>query len=381
MKYPLSMAYVLTPITFGGSEKVSLNFLSNVDRNQIHLHVIALVRPWEKPPLLLEEIERLDISYQTLPVALRPGFDPMRLFRLTWSLFRILRQQQFDLLHAHGYLADICALPIARLLRIPTISTCHGYIKIDWKVHIYNHMDWWVLRFCSRVITVSDEIRKDLVHHGIDDRKIRVVTNAVSVPPLTTQKSNDRDGFRSQYGISPEEFVYIFSGRLSEEKGLNYLIEAFAELIKSTTNARLVLIGEGPQRKSIEQQIVELGLEKRVILTGFQKQVLPWLFAGDCFVLPSLTEGTPMALLEAMAAGNPIVASSVGGVPGVITDGVNGLLVPSADKESLRNSLYRVYNDPELREQCGSEARKTIESRYSIQPWCQKILQIYQDVI
>ena len=157
-------------------------------------------------------------------------------------------------------------------------------------------------------------------------------------------------------------------------------MEAFAELIRPAVRARLVLIGDGPQQKMLEQRVVELGLEQQVSLTGFQKQISPWLAITDCFVLPSLTEGTPMALLEAMAAGAPIIATGVGGVPDVITNGVNGLLVPCANVEALRNGMSHIIAHPELREKYSRAARRTVESRYSVQPWCQKILQIYKDL-
>lgn len=382
MKPPIRVAYVLTPVTFGGAEKVNLNFLSNVDRKQIDLHVIALVRPWEKPPLLVEEIERLGISYSTLPVAARPrpGNDPIQILKVIWALYSMLRQQRFDLLHTHGYFADICGIPIARLLRLPALSTCHGFIDTDRKLQLYNRMDLWALKLCSRVIAVSDELRNGLEKLGIDEDKIRVIANAVPVPPLATQNDKGHRSFRQQHGNSQEEFVFVYIGRLSEEKGLLYLLEAFSELIKSDVCARLVLIGDGPQRKMLERRVVELDIERQVSLTGFQKQISPWLASADCFVLPSLTEGTPMALLEAMAAGIPIVATGVGGVPDVITDGVNGLLVPCADVGTLRNSMSRIIDHPELREKYSFEARKTVESHYSVQPWCEKILLIYRDL-
>ena len=380
MKPRIRVAYVLTPITFGGAEKVSLNFLSNVDLKQIDLHVIALVRPWEKPPLLLEQVKRLGITYTTLPSRKRPGTDPLRILRVIWALFRVFRQQQFDLLHAHGYYADICALPIARVRRIPALSTCHGFINTDWKLQLNNRLDLWALRLCSRILVVSDEIRNGLEKRGIKKERICVITNAVPIPPLMNQNDKGHRCFRQQHGFSSEDFVFVYVGRLSEEKGLCFLLEAFAGLIRDSVSARLVLIGDGPQRELLEQRVAELDLERQVSLVGFQSQVSPWLAIADCFVLSSLTEGTPMALLEAMAAGVPVVATEVGGVPDVITSGVNGLLVPCANADALRNGMSRIIDHPELRDKYRCEARKTVESRYSVQPWCQKILQIYQDL-
>lgn len=380
MKRPIRLAYVLTPITFGGAEKVSLNFLSNFDRELIDLHLIALVRPWEKPPLLLEEVKRLGLEYTTLPTRIHPGIDPFRILRAIWALYRIFRKLRFDLLHTHGYFADICALPIARLYRIPSISTCHGFIDIDWNLQLYNRLDLWALKLCSRIITVSDDLRDGLKKSGIDKENISVITNAVPLLPSGLKNDNDSISFRQQHGVSTEEFVFAFVGRLSEEKGLRYLLEAFAGLIQQADHAKLVLIGEGPQRQMLEHSVTELELEQRVLFTGFQKQISPWLEIANCFVLPSLTEGTPMALLEAMAAGVPVVATSVGGVPDVITNDVNGLLVPSEDADAFRDGMARIILNPDLREKYSSEARKTIEIHYSVEPWCKKILSIYRDL-
>lgn len=378
MKPPIRVAYVLTPITFGGAERVSLHFLSNVDRNEIDLHLIALVRPWEEPPMLLDEVNRLGISYSTLPVAARPGNDPLRVFRVIWGLYRIFRQQSFDLLHTHGYFADICALPIAKLNRIRWLSTCHGFISTDRKLRLYNRVDLWVLRLCDRVIAVSDGIYEVLKGHGIDEDKITVITNAVPILSPATEDKWDPCNFRQQHGISKEAFVFAYVGRLSEEKGLHYLLDAMAELTRSYNRVRLILVGDGSQRKMLEQRAVELNLKQHISFVGFQKDVLPWLSIADCFVLPSLTEGTPMVVLEAMAAGVPVIATRVGGVPDVVADGVNGVLVPCKDVEALQASMSQIIANPQLRENYRREARKTVTSRYSIEPWSQKILHIYQ---
>ena len=381
MRSPIRVAYVLTPITFGGAEKVSLNFLSNIDRSQIDLWLIALVRPWEKSPMLLQEAERLGISCSTVPVSTKPGGDPLRILRVVWSLFRLLRQQRFDLLHTHGYFADICALPIGKLHGIPSLSTCHGFIETDRNLQLYNRMDLCVLRLCKRVIAVSGDIRDVLNKHGIDDDKVEVITNAVPIPPLATEDDTRLQCFRQQHDISKKEFVFVYIGRLSEEKGLLYLLDAFAELIRSKACIRLFLVGDGSQRESLERRTAELGLDQHVSFVGFQEQVSLWLAIADCFVLPSMTEGTPMALLEAMAAGVPIVATRVGGVPDVITDGVNGRLVPRGDVKGLRESMSHMVTCPELRAKYRHEARKTVESRYSVKPWCQKILRVYQELL
>jgi glycosyltransferase involved in cell wall biosynthesis len=129
----------------------------------------------------------------------------------------------------------------------------------------------------------------------------------------------------------------------------------------------------------LESRATELGLDGEILLTGFQEQVSSWLSIADCFVLPSLTEGTPMVLLEAMAMEVPVVATDVGGVPDVVVDGVNGLLVRPADADALQDAMSALFVKPSLREKYRREGRKTVESRFSVQPWCKKVLEVYLD--
>src|SRR5262249_7680260 len=183
-------------------------------------------------------------------------------------------------------------------------------------------------RHFNRVIAVSEQMKRDLVQRGVNERKIRVITNA-----LQDESGSDRTKVRGEtrlrLGISEQEVVFGFVGRLSEEKGLAYLLQALKHWTSAAIRWRLVIVGNGPDRAELERAVRSLELGERVIFAGFQTDTAPWYAAMDAFVLPSLTEGTPMVLLEAMASGIPIIASSVGGVPAMISSGKHGLLVPA----------------------------------------------------
>ena len=372
----LKIAYLLTPIDFGGSERVSLNFLQNVDRDRFDILPILLVRPWEAKNVFIRELEKENYPYRTIPVAVRPpseGKEYFRVLRCHRVAHTMLKDGSFDLVHTHGYFADIIGIPAARRLGLPVISTCHGFISTDRNLKVYNLLDRIALRFSDRIIAVSGDIKKNLVNNGIDERRIDVIQNAVrpDADPLAAEK-NAREKL-SGYGISRDDLVLGCVGRLSEEKGVRHLIEALEGINASGVPVKALIIGDGPQRKELEDLAKARGVDDMVVFAGFQSEIDDWLPAIDIFALPSLTEGTPMSLLEAMAHGIPAVASGVGGVPQVIESGKNGILVTPERPDEIKDAVLLLYRDPSLRESLSEAARKTISLKYDIREWSGKI--------
>ena len=375
------VAYILTPITFGGAEKVSLNFLRHVDRESFDIRPILLTRPWEEEPYFARKISELGYGYDTVPVALKPrsnGRDPLRVPRVACLLYSMLKKGSFDVVHTHGYFANICGLPAARLLGIRTLSTCHGFISNDRKLKTYNRLDKYALRLCEMVIAVSDGIRNELVSSGIKESKVAVIPNAAFSSIGEEELLARRHEKRLSLGFAPGDFVVGYLGRLSQEKGVNYLVDAVSEIQDSRSRVKLLIIGNGPERKALEQKVKTLGLDGRVVFAGFQEDTENWLSALDIFVLPSLTEGTPMALLEAMAVGVPVIATAVGGVPKVISDRVNGMLVSKGQPLELSEKIHMLQYNPDLKKKLALNGLNLIKEKYDIRSWSISIEQIYQ---
>jgi len=378
----IKIAYIFTPIEFGGAERVNLQFLKNVDRQLFAINPILFVRPWEDDNLTMRLIKDADYSISEIPVALRPrskGKDFHRLTRCFMHMYRILSMGKFDLVHTHGYMADIICVPICRILKIPQICTCHGYISNDRNLKLYNNLDKFMIRFCKRIITVSHEIQNELVKSGIAESKIIVIQNAVKIAYNEGTSTALRDNKRRLLSIK-DEFVMGYVGRLSEEKGVQFLIEAGSVLKERIKSFKIMIIGDGPRKKYLENMVREKGLEQEIIFTGFQANIEDYLPALDVFVLPSLTEGTPMALLEAMSMKIPIVATAVGGVPKVIKHGINGLLVTPCDYKEISEAILLIKNDPSLKDRLIIEAYKTIEKSFNIDEWCKKIEKEYSQL-
>ncbi len=376
----IRVAFMLTPVEFGGAEQVCLTLLKNINREQFDVVPILLTRPWEKDNIFVRALRKEGYVIFEIPVALRKTGDYLRVARCYKLVWRALRSQRFDLLHTHGYFADIVGIPVARLIKLPSVSTCHGFIPSTWKVRLYNALDRIALKFGTHVLAVSEAIKQDLVDSGLSPGRVQLVVNAVGSATDRDITHANQEAERKSHGICSTDFVIGYVGRLSAEKGLKYLLTACAELVSSGVPLRALIIGEGPQRNELEQLSQELGLGDRVVFVGFQEDVAQWLPCMDVFVLPSLTEGTPMALLEAMAYGIPAVASAVGGVPQIIKHGETGILVSPGRAEEISNAILVLFRDPAERQKLAQNAITLARTRYSVEHWMGRIEMEYRSL-
>ena len=378
------IAHISAPIEFGGAEKVSLTLFRYANRDRMRIYPILLVRPWEEDGFFVRELQKEGYSFAKVPVAIKPvsqGRDYFRLIRCAMLIYAELKKGNFDIVHTHGYFADVIGVISAKMLNIPIVSTCHGFISTDIKLSIYNALDIIALRFMDQVITVSGKLKTDLTKKGIKETKIQVVQNAVAVISDVQTLRQQRLMVRKKYGIKADEVVLGFVGRLSVEKGIKYLIESGRGLVMAGVRIRILIIGGGPQRKEIEKLVEEHDLRGNVIFAGFQNDVSGILPAFDIFVLPSLTEGTSMALLEAMACGLPVIATSVGGTPKVVLSGINGILIPPRSSEAIVQVVMQLAKNGHLRKKIGRAAVRTVESEFGIEGWLRKIDNIYSNLI
>ncbi len=228
-----------------------------------------------------------------------------------------------------------------------------------------NRGERWLSRWASEVAAVSEPTREVYSRiTGIPPGRIQVVGNGVDIQRY--QKPADAR-LREQLGIRAGDYVLGIVARLSPEKDHALLFRAFEKVLASVKNLRLLVIGDGAERANLEKLAAQLRIDHKIAFTGFRKDIPDLLALLDLFVLCSRTEGMPLTLLEAMAAGKAIVCSTVGGIPGILESGVNGLLVPPEDEARLAAALQSLIQDRSLAMRLGKQARRDAEQKYSIE--------------
>ncbi len=255
----------------------------------------------------------------------------------------------------------------------------HGYTRQDAKMRMYNRMNPWALRAADAVVTVCQPFEAELAGSGVPQSMIHVIPNAIEPVPVPL---HDGTAVRDEWNVPAGTRVILSIGRLSAEKGHRFLLEA-AALLRDSGRFPFVmlLVGDGPERRRLEEQSGVLGLEQYVRFCGQQSQPLRFHTAADVFVLPSLSEGSPLALLESMQMRTPIVATAVGGIPETVADGVSACLVPAGDAGKLAEALNRVLSDGSLASSLASAAHHAVTTRRNPKAYARRLLELYSSVL
>lgn len=264
--------------------------------------------------------------------------------------------------------------------RYPWIAYHHGYTSTDLKMQFYNQLNRWSLPSADLVIAVCGEFAKQLAAAGVQRDRIRVSHNSVKPPRIIS--SDEKLSLRERFGIAGDERVVLAVGRLSREKGHADLIESIALLRAAEPDLKfkLLIVGEGPEQANLSRAVTERNIDSHVVFAGHVGDVAPFYAIADVLALPSHSEGSPNVLLEAMAAGLPVVATSVGGVPEIATSEVNALLVPPRDPSAFAEALRRVLTELELARTLKSNAIARA-SEFSPESHAQSLIEIYEELI
>jgi len=276
-----------------------------------------------------------------------------------------------DVVHTHGYRPDVLAGPVAGRLRIPRVSTVHGFTGGDWKNHMYEFLQVRAFRHFDRIVAVSGPLQRKLVSSGLRPDQVTLLPNAFAEPTDRLARAESR----ALLGLAPDEVVIGWVGRLSREKGLDVLLDALVQVPRAT----LSVLGTGNQHGPLLSQAGRLGITGRIRWHGLVPDAARLYQAFDLFVLSSRTEGTPIALFEAMAAGVPVVATAVGGVPDVVTE-AEALLVPSASPDALARAIASVLEQPEAARERAAAARQRLQTRFALQPWLDRHETMYREI-
>ena len=353
---PIRLLAILEATTITGPAKNLLQF-AQCARERVVVTIAGFQREGQSN-LFLETAGRLAIPVHALPEAGR--FDRTVIPALR-SLASELRP---DLIQSHAVKSHFL-VRAAGLHRVaPWVAFHHGYTWPDLRARVYNRLDRWSLRAAKRVLTVSEPFRRELIGRGVAPERIEVIHNAI----------DPQWGQRTGRDITPEKRMILIVGRLSSEKDHGTLLEAMRNL---QANAHLLIVGDGPERPRIEAAIRALGLEGSVTLTGQVPSAEPYYGIADVCVLSSLSEGSPNALLEAMAAGVPVVATAVGGVPEMVTHGESALLIQPGDCQAMTSAIAALLSDADLARKLAARAREVVLERHAPEARTRRLVEIY----
>jgi glycosyltransferase involved in cell wall biosynthesis len=305
-------------------------------------------------------------------------FDP----RALRSLREAVERRAPDLLLTHHVKSHFLARASGLARALPWVAYHHGYTTTDRKMLAYNRLDHWSLPAARRVVTVCEAFARELeTKRGVAREKIFVQHNSINAGREVGEDEVRR--LKERLGVEAGERVVLTVGRLSREKAQADLLRAFARLAreKAEVRARLVLVGEGPERVVLERLAAELRIDGRVVFAGQTSDVAPFYAAADLFALPSHSEGSPYALLEAMAAGVPVVATRVGGVPEIVSDGESALVVAPRDEQALAGALARLLSDESLARSLAAAASVLASTRHAPETFLRSLTQFYRGVV
>jgi glycosyltransferase involved in cell wall biosynthesis len=364
---PLRVLHLRNSDLLGGPERLLLDQAKRASPG-LETTLASFARPGEPHPFL-EAAEAEGLRTRRIPQ--RGSYDP-RVFARTRALLASLRP---DVVVGHDYKANLALRRAARGLAIPRAAVVHGYTAENLKVRVFEALDRRTLRSADAVVAVSEASRDALVASGVPAGRIRVVENAVDAARVRAEAAGGREAVRAEWGVGARDLVVLALGRLSPEKGHRVLLDAFLALPPGS--ARLVLVGDGAERGALEARAPKDG---RVRFAGWRTDAARCLGAADVFALPSLREGLPLAMLEAMAAGLPVVASRVGGVPGALAEGACGLLVPPGDAGALAEALARLLGDPALCRRLGEAGAARVRERHGAEGQAAALEAVYRSI-
>ncbi|MDX9702714.1 MAG: glycosyltransferase [Candidatus Auribacterota bacterium] len=348
------VVHLTTDSAIGGTERMIAATAGGLPSNRFRSTVVTLLNRGELEHLCRQK----GILYQS--VAMRSKTDLFAVFRL----YKLLKKLQPDILHTYLFHANIIGRVVGRLMGIPVVISGQRNVDI-WRKWYHNIIDRMTSRFCDVIISNSFAGKIFLQEKvGIPADKIEVVHNGIILPEIPKSAPSDT-------------FTIVNIASLTKKKGQEYLITAFSRLRQHGISAKLVIVGAGKRHSYLEECAFSAGVKDSVLFAGFQKNVVPYLIEADVFVLPSLWEGIPVALMEAMSYAKPCVATRVGGVPELITHGKDGLLVNPENSVELFDALLHLFKNKTLREQIGYTARKRIESEFSLNAMVDSIAEIY----
>jgi glycosyltransferase involved in cell wall biosynthesis len=352
----------------GGLESVVVGLALGLHRGGAGVSVAAIVDAEPDRNPVIRTLREGGVPVHPIVVPRRGYIQEHRAVR------RLLEAQRPDIVHTHDYRADLLHAPLARRMGIPTVTTIHGSSRMSWRTDLFEAVQFRLLRRFQAVVAVSRALVADLTRAGVPPDRIHLVPNAWD----GRSELLSRVDARHALGLPLDAFVVGWVGRLIPIKGCDVFLRAVSRLGDRSIHASI--IGHGPERQRLEALVAQDGLADRVHFHGCREGAAKLLRAFDAWVLSSRSEGTPMALFEAMAAGVPIVATNVGGVGDAVSE-AEACLVPPDDPDALAARLQDIHRGRFDTEARVAAARARLLAQHGTEQWVERHMAVYRKLL
>ena len=386
---PPRVLHFIESLGIGGAERTVQDVAMRLPGHGIATAVCCLRDGPLRAPLERAGVTVFCLDLRRRSIVLLPWFIA-DIARVLWRLTRLLRSQDIDILHAHIADAAMLALAAAHWCGVPLIVTFHGLGLLPTERRRGDPRTWLrrrlyraLARGAWRSIAVSPKVQQALCEDlGFEPARTLVLGNGIDTTAYASATTADAvSALREELGLTASARVIVAVGRLVHNKGQAHLLEAMPLVLERFPAAVLVLVGDGPDGAALAQHAARLGLGPALRLTGARSDVAAHLALADVFALVSSSEGVPLALLEAMAAGRPIVATAVAGIVDIIEHGRSGLLVPFAEHRALADAISVLLKDQTLARQLGANAQREARSRYDIDATVREMAALYSEAV
>ena len=373
-----NIVYIIDGLGMGGAERLMIPVLKYLDRGMFYPRVCVLQDKDGNP--IADELRQLGVQVDFLPVSYLREFSAVPRIR------SYLQNVNANLVHTQLEFGNILGGIAAKSLGLPCVSTVHTIPSLEKrrKMKLHNMLELFILRVLFDVtIAVSEETRNYYVKFGrLNSTKVKTIYNGIDLSQfIESQKKEKRGIIRAELQIPSSARLIITVAVLRELKGIQYMLRAFPALLKKHPNTYYLIVGDGMYRETLVGEVEKLGLQRNVIFVGRRMDIPQLLSASDVFVYPTLTEALPTVLAEAMAAKLPVVACAVGGIPEMITEGVNGKLIPSKDPQALTDACEKLLDNPEQTTAMGEAGWQIVEEKFNITTQVNNLKELYLSLL
>ena len=366
----VSILHLITELDTGGAQMALLRFLAHHDHGR-YQHKVACLYNGDR--IVAQQIRALGIEVVDLGMKRPYRFDAL------WRFYRLLRQERPSILHCWLYHADIIGRVVGRTASVPRIITSRRDVYIggpqrEWLKRLTVSLD-------HKTIAVCEAARQaELRRANSDPDKVVAIYNGVEMAQFQHDDLSN-EIIRREFAISRDAYLIGTIARLHPQKGHKQLLEAMCRLRQQHPQIYCLIAGDGTLRAELEALTETLGLSDRVIFAGNRQDTPSLLHAFDLFVLPSFWEGFPNVILEAMAAGTAVVATSVDGTPELITDGQTGRLIPPGDPQAIVQAVSQLFQDQEQAAKMATAAYQLVQANFSIKHTVAQIEAVYDQLL